>query len=115
MPLLNDALGVTDEPKALIYCLIRSWQAGIPGAYLLDGAHRDSVKIDGASQDAQRSGHPRPSAPTGYLAAFRWRSGGRWAQGCMPVGAIRFDASKNGDCLVVRLLFAWSVWHGEAA
>ena len=75
VPALVDAVGGTDQPEAQAYFLIRSWQAGMPRADLLDGAPRDSAKTHGASQDVQRSGHPRPSAPTECLVGFRLRGG----------------------------------------
>ena len=66
------------QARAQAYSLIRSKQAGMPGAYLLDGAHRGLARTHGASLDAHRSGHPRPRAPASLvLPEIGWAGGPR--------------------------------------
>lgn len=70
-----------DRPaEAPTYSLIRSKRAGRPGAYLLVGAHSEPqwASFRRASQDAHRSGHPRPHAPaTVVLPEIGWARGPR--------------------------------------
>lgn len=86
------ALGQAEKPEAPIYSLIRSKRVGMPGAYLLVGAHSDATRLHRASRDAHRSGHPRPCAPT---SSDVWRSGGAHGPGKLARGATVFDSSKS--------------------